>query len=351
MDSMFDISHADALTLMTIEEDKEFLLLQRKEGRPGTMMGVDEKLSRLEKRRLERVESEERRKKRCKIEKLKSEETVAFQDSDDNYSEPEPSTSTSHHENKPSASGTRGRHNILTPEMSAALDRTGVSDRDATYLLSQCVKQMGSKQLSEVAVNRESIRRTRKAHRETEAMKIKSQFEGESVLIVHWDGKLLPDITGDSKVDRLPVIVSEPSTGTSKLLAVPKLGSGTGEAQAGAVVDSIADWKLTERVRGMCFDTTASNTGWRSGACVLIEQKLGTDLLYLACRHHIMEIIIGAAFGACFGPTSGPTVPIFKRFQDNWKQINAVDYENYTTDQSMTKAVGCYADNIEEFAK
>ena len=84
----------------------------------------------------------------------------------------------------------------------------------------------------------------------------------------------------------------------------------------------------------------------------LVKSSLETmSGLKHACRHHIMEIIIGAAIGACFGPTSGPTVPIFKRFQDTWKQIIPVDYDNYTTDQSMTKAVGCYADSIEEFAK
>ena len=40
----------------------------------------------------------------------------------------------------------------------------------------------------------------------------------------------------------------------------------------------------------------ASNTGHRSGACSLIELKLNKDLLCLACHHHVMELVIGAAF-------------------------------------------------------
>ena len=42
---LFDITHQDALTMMTSEEDKEFLLKQRQKGRPGVMLGVNLKLS------------------------------------------------------------------------------------------------------------------------------------------------------------------------------------------------------------------------------------------------------------------------------------------------------------------
>ncbi|KAG0727442.1 hypothetical protein GWK47_034638 [Chionoecetes opilio] len=41
---LLDIAHSDALTLMTIPEDKEFLLAQRAKGRRGSMAGLDKKL-------------------------------------------------------------------------------------------------------------------------------------------------------------------------------------------------------------------------------------------------------------------------------------------------------------------
>jgi len=102
---------------------------------------------------------------------------------------------------------------------------------------------------------------------------------------VHWDGKILPDITGKDNVDRLPILVS--GDGVSKLLSVPKLESGTGEAISNAVIESLFDWSITDRVQSLSFDTTASNTGHINGACKLIEEKIGRKLLYLACRHHI----------------------------------------------------------------
>jgi len=47
------------------------------------------------------------------------------------------------------------------------------------------------------------------------------------------DGKILPEIFGQGKVDRLPVLVS--GDGTEKLLGVPKLAAGTREQEAEAV--------------------------------------------------------------------------------------------------------------------
>jgi len=59
-------------------------------------------------------------------------------------------------------------------------------------------------------------------------------------LTVHWDGKLLKDLTGKELVDRLHVIVS--GLETNQLLGVPKLISGTGEAQVTAVNQLLEDW-------------------------------------------------------------------------------------------------------------
>jgi hypothetical protein len=38
---LFDIAHQDALSLIKVEEDKEFLLARREKGRKGVMAGVD----------------------------------------------------------------------------------------------------------------------------------------------------------------------------------------------------------------------------------------------------------------------------------------------------------------------
>lgn len=47
-DDLFDMAHQDALHMITIEEDKQFLLAQREKGRRGSMAGVDTVLARKE---------------------------------------------------------------------------------------------------------------------------------------------------------------------------------------------------------------------------------------------------------------------------------------------------------------
>lgn len=61
LDNLFDISHADAMKLMQNEEDRDFLMMQRMDGRPGAMAGVDQKLAAKEKRSQLRKEQDEKR--------------------------------------------------------------------------------------------------------------------------------------------------------------------------------------------------------------------------------------------------------------------------------------------------
>uniref|UniRef100_A0A8D8VV66 Uncharacterized protein n=1 Tax=Cacopsylla melanoneura TaxID=428564 RepID=A0A8D8VV66_9HEMI len=51
LDDLFDLAHQDALTLMSSEEDKAFLLKQREKGRRGSMVGVDLKLAKMEEKK------------------------------------------------------------------------------------------------------------------------------------------------------------------------------------------------------------------------------------------------------------------------------------------------------------
>jgi len=51
---------------------------------------------------------------------------------------------------------------------------------------------------------------------------------------MHWDGKMIAELTTKEQVDRLPVLI--PGVATEQLLDVPKLSSGTGGAQAGEIV-------------------------------------------------------------------------------------------------------------------
>lgn len=168
---------------------------------------------------------------------------------------------------------------------------------------------------------------------------------------MHWDGKLMTDISGKEVVDRLPILVS--GVDIDQLLNVPKLPSGTGESMAEAVNKTIDEWGLSDQVKGMCFDTTSSNTGIRNGACILLEQKLEKELLNFGCRHHIHEIVLEAAFNSSLGPSTGPDILLFKRFQSNWKFIDQSEYESILSLENMEgqKIVQTKSKAIIDFAK
>ena len=59
---MFDIAHADALTIIHIQDtDRGFLLAQREPGRRGYMGPVDKELTEKEEQKNQRFEAEQRR--------------------------------------------------------------------------------------------------------------------------------------------------------------------------------------------------------------------------------------------------------------------------------------------------
>lgn len=54
----------------------------------------------------------------------------------------------------------------------------------------------------------------------------------------------------------------------------------------------------------------------------MLERKV----LYLACGHHIHEILFEEAFNITIGPPSRPEILLFKRFKAFWPNILIADY-------------------------
>ena len=62
--------------------------------------------------------------------------------------------------------------------------------------------------------------------------------------------------------------------------------------------------------------------GWIQGASVLIEKNLKKPLLWLPCRHHIAELLVGAAWYKIFGEDKAPYIQQFKEFKAKWNSID-----------------------------
>ncbi|KAL4090708.1 hypothetical protein QTP88_025495 [Uroleucon formosanum] len=245
----------------------------------------------------------------------------------------------------------RGRKEIMTSRLASALDKCKVSDRDAVHLLIACA-EVFNVNVNDYAINRSSVKRSRESFRYQISSEIKTAFHQLNLnfAVVHWDSKILPNMIGTENVDRLPVIITAPNV--EQLLGVPHLSSGTGKEISSAVYDTLKDWSMLEKVQAFVFDTTASNSGRLNGSCVLLEQMLNRPILFLACRHHIFEIILQSVFSYSKLTTmSGPEIPIFKRFKNNWNQIDQTKYSTWVSDNEVKKILHKVGDDVIIFCK
>lgn len=144
---------------------------------------------------------------------------------------------------------------------------------------------------------------------------------------------MMPELTGKEKVERIAILVSY--NGTSKFIGAPKVNPSTGANIAAAVHNKLNEWGIADRIKGISFDTTSSNTGETNGACSLLEKRLGRKLLHLTCRHHLYEIILRAVFELKFGKSSAPEVQIFERFSKFWKEIDQNLFQNGLLDDTV----------------
>lgn len=84
-----------------------------------------------------------------------------------------------------------------------------------------------------------------------------------------------------------------------KLLSIPMLPVRTGTVMGQKVVEFVREWPgVEEQLAGLCFDTTASNTGIHTGAITIVQQSLSRQLLFIACRHDKFHPLDSDAAGA-----------------------------------------------------
>lgn len=325
LQDLFDVATSDALQTMTNEEDKEFLKMQREDVFSCSIAGIDAKKSGVEARRGKRNEQEAALKRRYDEREAKVQgAAAAFSSSstsseesqaDDDY---RPSTSAC-----TSGSPAKRPKNIFTsPEVVGALDRVNLPDRGAAFVTGAVAQALGH-DISDLTFSRSSIRRSRRHTRQIQDEEARKKFHAAGPLLLHWDGKMLQEMGGKT-VERVAILVT--GQGFEKLLGIPSAARSTGEAQAAACLELLESWKIRDEVVGLVFDTTASNTGLHKGACVRIEEGLGRELAMLACRHHVLEIVLSDVFRVVFGDTGGPEVALFKRFQKEWPTINQQEY-------------------------
>ena len=171
--------------------------------------------------------------------------------------------------------------------------------------------------LDDFVLSTSSCRLARNQMRNEISQEVKDQFimNKPKHVTIHWDGKRFSD------EERLAILASgAPNYIEGKLLGVPKVLNGTGRIQADANIELLEAYQISNDIQALVFDTTAANSGVYRGAATLIESEIDSKILYLACRHHIYELLLKAVWEFIFGPSVSPNNTVI--FQQQWHTID-----------------------------
>ncbi|KAK3916748.1 Alanine racemase, catabolic [Frankliniella fusca] len=301
---LFDIAHKDALQIMTVQEDIDFyksMKSDRKYFMDVNQRGVDKKYTAKQKRKSERLAAEIKAKERSERLKMDLMETRQLSGLSDF------SVGTS--------SNTDGGTDdeFIVKERASVVKVDVLNDHLVTSTLARTSTSTSAGSMMVKAIVQATVSQL--------------GLEPEEVRIVD----------NDKKADRLPVLVS--GIRTEQLLGAPELSHGSGECIAAAVVGLLKEWELEDRVMGLVFDTTSSNSGRWGGACALIQQKLSKDLLELACRHHIYELLLWAVFDQLLGSSKTPDFMYGDYLKKQWAAIDKGQYKTLATTRGLLKFV------------
>ena len=201
-------------------------------------------------------------------------------------------------------------------------DRLGVSNNQLTAVCA-AITNHGGGNIDNISLSKATCQRSRKVARADAASDIRDNFSctyGQ----INFDGKLLAELDCTfKKVNRLAIVLAQEHE--NQILGIVKTDSSTGKVEAEAVKAALDAWNIAEKIIACGFDTTSSNTGVHKGCCTLLQELLCRQLLWLACRHHIFERILGATFAEFFGDTSGPEETFFKFLKTSWSSIDLSD--------------------------
>ena len=325
IENLFDISRNNAK--IKRDEDAQFLIDQ-KTGR-NMVMGV------LDKFHAAAVERKVQRQNRLSLLKKRSEATenlTEFTPSDDSVS----SNSTTSSENSMQINDVssqdcrkdRENQNFISAKIPrdimsnenvcSVADRLGLSNKQAFSMVEAILEASGADK-SLLIFSESTVYRRRQECRKNRDEIILSNLNKQIPYVIHWDEKRIPNKQGVPE-NRLAVVLT--GKGEEILLSVSKTKDGTGRVIADSVTKTVECSNLKRNVIGMSFDTTNANFGHKKGSAVIIEKELNEKLLYLPCRHHILDLVVKSSIQCLFGATVGPSTPFFEEFRRKWPQIN-----------------------------
>lgn len=296
MDQLCDLSHRNSYQILKStraqhwNEDWEFLQNQRRVPQIGHMTGVDTILAQKEKRKGVKRKHHYDENNNDEIDReMETHEELDESDicEDALSDEDDFQVAAGRKAARPKQTTLVVPTKTLLSATGEVADRTRLSIRAHLAMQAKLIK-VGGQNVSEFSMSCSTAWRQRQRMREELAGQITKEWSPPSFAVIHWDSKLVKDLTGELN-ERVAILVSGIPLSTPKILGIPTIANATGVSQKNAVVSLLKEWEIEKNVVGVVFDTTANNTGLRNGCATLIEENGKKAILWLTCRHHVYE--------------------------------------------------------------
>ena len=132
----------------------------------------------------------------------------------------------------------------------------------------------------------------------------------------------------------MAVVLTDLFTGEEKILSIVEMENSKAEEGASSVIKALQEWKINKKnIIGCVFDTTNTNSGWKSGIVVRLEEFLEQRVIHIYCRHHVLERMANDVINVYLGQSTSPEELTYKFFIDNWNELDLGDREEIDIDR------------------
>ena len=193
------------------------------------------------------------------------------------------------------------KHQVITPEFAAITERHSISNRAAFEVLAASTSNIdpNNKVLSVNSVGRKRklfVKEIAKTVHHNE-MSTPSDY-----YIIHWDGKKFKALTHCGENQEKIAVILTSSNGNEIQLGIIPVVNGTAYEHHTKIIELLIEKDISfKKIVACIFDTTSVNTGEITGIVRRLHTSLGHPILELACRHHIYELVCGAASEVVIG--------------------------------------------------
>ena len=236
-------------------------------------------------------------------------------------------------------------------------DRTFTSSRKAVQIAAAAFSTGSEKsEISRLTISHSSLHRKRDNLRISNDKLITENWrkkKEDTLFLLHWDEKTLRHLRQvDGSNAYMAVVLTDLFTGEEKILSIVEMSNSKAEEGASSVIKALEEWNINKKnIIGCVFDTTNTNSGWKTGIVVRLEEFLEQRVIHVYCRHHVLERMANDVVHVYLGESTSPDELTYRFLIDNWNELDLNDKEEIDIDRrthALLEDVKAFAIKMQE---